>query len=345
MAAATRQLLWGLRAISCEVQLWRRRALAIPDAVIRKDALDALSRKRTHVDGAALFWTLPDRRDPRLLRLLVTYEIALEFLDNVHERETTWINGRQLHRALVEALDLNAPISDYYLHHPWKDDGGYLRALVEACREGCAAMPFYSRARGRLLLAARRCGDAQSLNHEPDAVRKRATLHAWATREFPDVHEAIWWETTAAASSSVIVHALLAWAAGLSGEDLAAVEAAYAPWICAASTMLDSYVDQVRDDAAGDHSYVAHYPSVDVGARRLREMVTRSADEARSLPKGHRHAVIVACMVAMYMSGNSARTTALSDTTNSLIHAGGSLTRLLVPVLRCWRTAYALRSA
>jgi tetraprenyl-beta-curcumene synthase len=345
VAAAKRQLLWGLRSISCEVQLWRRRALTIPDALIRKDALDALSRKRTHIDGAALFWTLPDRRDPRLLRLLVTYEIVLEFLDNVHERESTWINGRQLHRALVEALDLDAPISDYYLHHPRKDDGGYLRALVEACREGCAAMPFYSCARGRLLLAARRCGDAQSLNHEPDAVRKRARLHEWARREFPDVHEASWWETTAAASSSVIVHALLAWAAGLSGEDLAAVDAAYAPWICAASTMLDSYVDQARDAAVGDHSYVAHYPSVEAGARRMRELVGRSAGEARSLPKGHRHAVIVACMVAMYMSGNSARTPTLNDTTDSLINAGGSLTKLLVPVLRCWRTVYALRSA
>jgi tetraprenyl-beta-curcumene synthase len=334
-----------LRAVSCEIQVWRRRALAIPDAPIREDALDALARKRTHVDGAALFWILPDRRDPRLLRLLIDYEIVLEFLDNAHEREATPINGRQLHRALVEALDPNAPISDYYLHHPWKDDGGYLRSLVEACREGCAAMPFYPRARKLLLLAARRCGDVQSLNHEPDMVRKRFALRAWAKREFSGAHEANWWELTAAASSSVFVHALLALAAGPSGEGLAAVEVAYVPWICAASTMLDSYVDQARDAAGGDHSYVSYYASADAGTRRMCELVKRSIGEARSLPKGHRHAVIVACMVAMYMSGDGARTPAMSATTESLIQAGGSLTKLLVPILRCWRMAYALRSA
>lgn len=275
----------------------------------------------------------------------MTYEIALEFLDNVHERETARVNGRQLHRALVEALDPSAPISDYYLHHPCKDDGGYLRALVEACREGCTAMPLYPRARARLLLASRRCGEVQSINHEPDLVRKRLALRAWAKREFPDAREASWWETTAAASSSVIVHALLACAACPTREDMAAVDAAYVPWICAASTMLDSYVDQHRDAAAGDHSYVAHYPSMDVCARRLRELVRRSAAEARSLPNGRRHAVIVACMVAMYMSGDGALAPALRETTKSVIQASGSLTRLLVPVLRCWRTAYALRSA
>jgi tetraprenyl-beta-curcumene synthase len=340
-----RQMVWGLRAVSCEIRVWRRRALAIPDRPIREDALDALTRKRTHVDGAALFWILPDRRDPRLLRLLVAYELTLEFLDNAHERETTGVNGRQLHRALVEALDPNAPISDYYLHHPWDDDGGYLRSLVEVCRECCEALPSYTRARERLLVAARRCGDVQSLNHEPDPIRKRVALRAWARREFPDAHEASWWELTAAASSSVVVHALLALASGSSDEDPAAVDVAYVPWICAASTMLDSYVDQAIDAAGGDHSYVAHYSSADVGARRMCELVRRSIGEARSLPKGHRHAVIVACMVAMYMSGDSARTPAMSATTDTLIEAGGSLTKLLVPILRCWRMAHALRSA
>lgn len=337
--------MWGLRTVSREIQGWRRRALAIPDGPIREDALDALARKRTHVDGAALFWTLPDRRDPRLLRLLVAYEIILEFLDNVHEREADRTNGRQLHLALVEALDPNAPISDYYRHHPWKNDDGYLRSLVEACREGCAAMPSYVYARELLLLGARRCGDVQSLNHERDPVRRRAALQAWAKREFPDAHGSSWWELTAAASSSVVVHALLALASCPAGNDATAVEVAYVPWICAASTMLDSYVDQAKDVAGGDHSYVAHYASAELAGRRMCELVRRSIYEARSLDNGHRHAVIVACMVAMYMSNDSARTPAMRATTESLIRAGGSLTKLLVPILRCWRIAYALRSA
>ncbi len=105
--------------------------------------------------------------------------------------------------------------------------------------------------------------------------------------------------------------------------------------------MLDSYVDQAEDLANGDHSYVSHYPTPQLAAARIRELVERSLMEARSLRDGERHAVIVACMVAMYLSKDSAHTEAMSETTGSLVRAGGSLTRLLLPILRLWRIAYA----
>jgi hypothetical protein len=50
-------------------------------------------------------------------------------------------------------------------------------------------------------------------------------------------------------------------------------------------------------------------------------------------------------MIAMYLSEDSARTPELQTTTQSLIVAGGSLTRLLLPILRAWRLVYAQRSA
>ncbi|HEV7527994.1 MAG TPA: DUF2600 family protein, partial [Solirubrobacteraceae bacterium] len=86
LAAASRQLLWGLRAVSRETHTWQVRARSIPDAAIRDDALSSIERKRGHTDGAALFWILPRQRDPNLLRLLVAYEIIWDFLDCVNER-------------------------------------------------------------------------------------------------------------------------------------------------------------------------------------------------------------------------------------------------------------------
>ncbi len=342
MAASMRELSWGLRAASREMHAWRSRARTIPDHRIREDALRTLELKRTHIVGAGLFSILPGRRDARLVRVLVAYEIILEFLDNAHERAAQQLNGRQLHRALVEALDPSAPISDYYLHHPWKDDGGYLRALVEACREGCASLPFYQDARRLLLQGAARCGGVQSLNHETDAGRRGVALRRWTECEFPGEWEASWWELTAAASSSLGVHALLALAA-CHRHDWARVNAAYVPWICAVSTLLDSYVDEVADVAGGEHSYIAYYPSREIAVRRLSELIGRAAHEARELPGGHRHAVIAACMVAMYLSNDRVREPAMRASTDRLAEAGGSLTQLLLPILRLWRAAYAQR--
>jgi hypothetical protein len=47
----------------------------------------------------------------------------------------------------------------------------------------------------------------------------------------------------------------------------------------------------------------------------------------------------------MYLSSDSANTSDLHATTGSLVQAGGSLTKLLLPILRTWRIAYGLRSA
>ena len=88
----------------------------IPDAPIREDALSSIERKRGHTDGAALFWILPRRRNLELLRLLVAYEMIWDFLDtlNEHGADRGQANGRQLHLALVEAVDPSRSISDYY---------------------------------------------------------------------------------------------------------------------------------------------------------------------------------------------------------------------------------------
>jgi tetraprenyl-beta-curcumene synthase len=348
LAAASRELLWGLRAVSREIDIWRARALLIPDAPIREDALNSIEHKRGHTDGAALFWILPRRRDLNLLRLLVAYEIIWDFLDSVNEHGACEgpANGRQLHLALVEALDPGAPISDYYRYHPWCEDGGYLRSLVEACRRGCAALPSFASVSALLAREAKRA-QVLALNHDTDAADRDAALRAWADSEFCEAQECSWFELSGAASASLTVHAFLALAAetNCTSADIAETGAAYFPWLSATTTMLDSYVDQAEDALNGDHRYIAHYPSRAVAADRVGELVTRSVREARDLRNGHRHAVIASCMVAMYLSKDSARTPGMRAGTASLVRAGGSLTRLLLPILRLWRIAFAQSSA
>jgi tetraprenyl-beta-curcumene synthase len=346
--ATARELFWGLPAVSAEMQRWRRRALAIPDPIVRACALSALDKKRTHADGAALFWIVPRHRNHDLLRLLVSYELIWDLLDNLSERAAAGgrVDGRQLHLPIVEAIDPSCPISDYYRDCPWREDGGYLRALVVSCRRLCLRLPSYPLVRA-MALANAELAQVLALNHDPDATRRDASLQSWVAEHFPLRLDMSWWELSGAASAPLTIHALLALAAKKEcrAADVDAVQNAYFPWLSAATTMLDSYVDQVEDRENGDHSYIAHYPSGDVAALSIERLLGRALVEARALPDGPKHAIIAAAMAAMYLSKNSAAAPAMRARTRSLTEAGGSLTRLLLPILRTWRIAYAQRSS
>ncbi len=323
---------------------WRAVAEKIPDSPLREDALTALTRKRGQTDGAALFTILPRARSPALLRLLVAYQLTWDYLDSVHERSPDEANGRQLHLALVDALQPGVAKADYYLHHPWRDDGGYLDALVSLCRECCLSLPSYEEVRPLVVREARRA-QVLALNHLVP-MQRDAALKAWSGREFPDGQDASWFELTGACSAGLTIFALLALAAERACNEceIERVHRAYFPWISVVATMLDSYVDESDDIASGDHVYVSHYPSHAVAIQRVERLLQRCLREAAGLTGGERHIVIAASMTALYLSKDSARSPAMRESTTRLAAAGGSLTRVLLPVLRLWRTAYAVRS-
>jgi tetraprenyl-beta-curcumene synthase len=347
-AAAVRQLAWSSRLAEREVRAWLMRAMHIPAAAIRRDAVNALTYKRGHIDGAALFSVIPVLCPRMLVRLLVAYQVMFDFLDSANERAVAMgiANGRQLHLALVDALDQRRPLSDYYFHHPWGDDGGFLDALVDTCRNGCAALPRYATVQ-RFVVAEARRFEVLALNHEADPTRRIAALQDWARRERTGPASGPWYELTAARSSSLAIHALLALSVerAVDAMEVSLVRRAYTGVLPVMGTMLDSYVDQLEDRTNGDHSYVGHYPNSDMAVKRLGQILRCSLREALALPNGERHAVIVACMTALYLSKDSARSGELRDGTASLVAAGGSLTRLLVPVLRAWRLAYSQSSS
>lgn len=345
--AATRELIWGLPTVAREERRWKALACAIPDGPIRADALSALRDKRGQTDGAALFSILPRDRSPNLLRLLVAYQIIWDFLDSASERgaHVGVANGRQLHLALIDALDPARPISDYYRHHPWHEDGGYLKTLVSACRECCARLPSYERVRPLVLEEAHRA-QVLALNHEPDPARRDSLLEAWASSEFPQGHEASWFELSGAASAGLTIFALLALASEpiCSESELTRTRRAYFPWTSTLAAMLDSYVDQTEDAANGDHSYIAHYLTPDLASQHVCQMVQRCLHEARALENSEKHILIVTSMAAMYLSKDSASTPAMRKMTKRIVNAGGSLLRALLPILRLWRIAYSQRS-
>jgi tetraprenyl-beta-curcumene synthase len=346
--AAAHELLWAEPMVRRELRTWRARAAEVSDEGLRRDAISAIDRKRGNIHGAALFCTLASRRSEVLLRLLVAYQVMWDFLDSASESaaEAGEANGLQLHAALVDAFDPSRPRRDYYLYDAREGDAGYLRALVYACRQQCLELPSFQRVRPFLVADATRAS-VQALNHDPCPTSRAAKLQAWAEREFPDEQEMEWFELSAAAGTPLSIFALLALAIDLDvdEEEIASVLRIYWPWASMLTTMLDSYVDASEDAVAGRQSYIAYYPDPDIAIERLAEIIRGCLSEASALPEGEKHVVAIACMIAMYLSKDSAHTNDSRLATRALLAHSGSLPHMLVPVLRLWRICYGQRTA
>lgn len=346
-AVSRTYLRFVLPRVNWEIARWQARAVAIPDARLRAAALEGLSKKRFQVDGAGLLAALAPGRNHRLVRLLVAYQVLCDYLDTITEWPVPGQveSGRRLHRALAEALDTGATVSDHYARHPHKDDGGYVRALVGTCRSMCASLPSYARVRPQVVAAAARVA-VQALNHDGDPARRTGALERWARDELPAETEARWFEVTAAAAHSLHIHMLLALAADsrTTERDIAEAARAYFPWACAAATMLDSLVDRDEDAAHGNHSYVSYYESDGELTERLTLLIERAASGVRQLRRGELHAVIVAGMAAMYLSDAAARTPAVRDTRRAALAAAGDPAKLILPIMVAWRALRSFRA-
>jgi tetraprenyl-beta-curcumene synthase len=342
IAAATRELVWGLRIVRTAVGHWQARATAIPDPVMRSNALAALSDKRPLLDGAALFWILPSRRHQELVELLVAFQILANFHDHAGERvgtESTSEGVASSIRTLGAVIDIERPWPGYFRTDA-PADGGYLDALADTCRSVSARLPRYGIARATLIAQTHRA-EVMDIEHQADRHARPLLLRRWADRLDDDDNGMEWWELAAGAPSLMTAIVTLALAADerTTVDDLDRATNAYI-WVGSVGTLLDNYIDQLDDATTGAHNYMTYYATPDVAEKRLGLLIDRALREVSELQRGEYHVVIVASMTAMYLTSDSARGEALHERTRDLIGRSGALTKVLVPVLRAWRGAY-----
>jgi hypothetical protein len=197
-----------------------------------------------------------------------------------------------------------------------------------------------------LIVREARLAAVLALNHEPDPNRRDDLLREWTTYHFGENIGHSWFELTAAVTSSLTVHMLLSHAAEPAmQDDTWRAYIAYFPDVALLSTMLDSYIDGAADVASNHHSYISYYESEQNTIRRLSDLIQGTLAGTRNLNRGHRHAVVVAAMIALYLSDDNAHAANQHHHTMRLANAGGPLTRFLIPILRLWRIMYGLQSA
>lgn len=309
--AACRYWLGVFPDLKRELAFWRCRASAIPDQCLRRFALRSLQAKAGSVEGAAAFAAFTEQaRRPAVIRAIVAYQTAFDYLDVLAEQpsEDPISNGRQLHRALLAAVDPRATHIDYYAYHPQRDDAGYLRAILDACRAALASLPSHELTIAPLRGASARIVAYQSYNHG-DASGSHLAFEEWARGEAcsyvdPTNFEFRWWELAAAAGSSMPVFALVAAAAdsSLNEHDVVALQKVYYPTVCALNSLLDSLVDQQEDFAPRQNRLLDYYHSLQEALNRLQAMAARAMADAQTLPRSGGHTIILAALIGFYLS-------------------------------------------
>ncbi|MGH2881031.1 MAG: DUF2600 family protein, partial [Solirubrobacteraceae bacterium] len=260
------------------LELRRRRALAtrIPDPALRRLALQALQRKGRNLEGAAAFATLAPRSQRSLVvQALVCGQAMCDYLDVLCEQPSRdpVANGYALHDALLDAVA--APgfrDPDYYRHHPHRQDGGYLRAMIEGVSGALARLPAGEAVAAPLARAVKRIASYQALNH-CEAHGSYQPFEHWARDEGRSCPHMRWWEAGAGAGSTLSLHVLLGVAADprVDRREVSAIDEAYFPWIGALHSMLDSLVDREEDLAMGVRGLIDYYLSAEEAAGRMQE--------------------------------------------------------------------------
>jgi tetraprenyl-beta-curcumene synthase len=337
--------------VRAEQRRWAGAAAAIPDPELREAALAALGGKGANAEATGVFALLaPRARRTSALRAMTALQTAVDYLDTLGERplQDPLAAGLALHRSLPEALDPGGERSRWYRHFPQREDGGYLAALVDACRSEVARLPGRGAALPAARRAARRCGEGQSHTHaagEDGGARLRAWAEGLALPTAPtggpppSPPPYRWWEVAAGASSSVAAHALIA-AAGderTSAAEAEAIDATYFPPAGALTVLLDDLVDREEDRAAGEHNYIAYYIGTAEAGERLALLTTGARDALAKLRQRRRHAAILAGVVAFYLSAPAAGDDYAEPIRRRMLEAVGGTARLALVAMRLRR--------
>ncbi len=300
---------YGVAIVPCarrEIRKWAAAASGIPDPMLRTHATQAILVDGRNAEAvAALAATAPRRQRRITVELLVAYQILVDYVDTVGERVCADDLGRSVAFGMALVAAIETPASPLRLD-PLGDDGGYLGALVTACRGRLWRLPSALDVERQATVAAVRCAHALAFTHAAAVSGTTDELRDWTETEAPSAGYS-WWEIAAGGNSSIAILALLAAAADpLNALDTAAALAtAYWPHLCVMSTMLDSLVDYERDAASGDFSFVAHYPDRAAVRCGLVRAAQHSVMAASKLRHSHTHTMIV-CGVAGYYAASAA---------------------------------------
>ena len=326
-----------------ELKLWRARALTIEDPELRALALSKLDDEGFHAEGAAMLATLAPRPQRQSVAVaIVALELLFDYLDGLNERpsEDPLRDGDRMFRPLTGAFAIPSGGTQETTEPP-SQDGCYIESLSRSVTVALGGLPTAAAVSDLATCIAERSAQAQIRMHAVPALGTEQ-LEGWATAEAE--HNGLGWrEFLAGSASSVLVlHALIAAAADphTTPQQAREIASAYLS-TCVLLTLLDGLVDHERDTRAEGQNapgYLALFADRYELSELLGQASRRAATDARRLPDGAHHVMILVGVAAYYASAPGAENPLAQPVIARLRWELAPLMASTLAIIRAWRS-------
>ena len=338
LSLTTRIILQVQPATHACLRHWKRRAADIPDPELRRQAEASIAAKTFHCEGGSLYGLLAGPRYREAVAFIVAYQTISDYLDNLCDRSTSQDpqDFRALHEAMEQALSPAAPTTAYYRFRRERDDGGYLAALVEACRAVLARLPAYDLGAGAVRDLASLYIDLQVHKHVRCDERV-PRLKAWYDEHRDHLPPMSWYEFAACAGSTLGIFCIISqlFNPATSAAQVAAVKKAYFPWVQGLHILLDYLIDQEEDRGGRDLNFCSCYENSAEITARLSHFYRQAQASVAVLPDAGFHHLINRGLLSIYLADHKvARQKDVNTISRKLLRLGGLETFFFY--LHCW---------
>ncbi|NLZ93368.1 MAG: tetraprenyl-beta-curcumene synthase family protein [Firmicutes bacterium] len=331
-----------LPLVDQELARWRSKALIIPDEELKKQALASITNKRFHCQGGSIYALYTPLQAEKLVRFIVALQTISDYLDNLCDRVAgaSEESFRQLHQAMLAAVDLSVQKQDWYGSYPYQNDGGYLDGLINVSRQALTELPGYKSICAELVKLVHLYIDLQVYKHIEEKERVEKLVKWFSAYRHWDIY---WWEFSAACGSTLALFLLAAMAAAgpVPDMEIKSLLSCYFPWLCGLHILLDYFIDLDEDKKHHDLNFVSYYPSQLVAEKGLLRFLEEAKKGAANLPRPAFHRLVIMGLLALYLSDPKACTAERSPLAQKLLQAGGQtacwLHRLCVLLRRMGR--------
>ncbi len=292
--------------VNSHYNAWIDRAKTIPNEELRSQALDALARKKFHCEGGGVYGLVARDRQDELIQFIIAYQLICDYLDNLCDQSDSLDPNdfESLHNALLTALQPGKAHPDYYAFRDEKDDGGYLRALVETCQEILSTFPSFAALQPYMLKMSGLYAELQVHKHVEKEDRQ-PRLEAFFARHKDEMPEGMtWFEFASCTASTLAVYTMATYStkANITDQLAKTICNGYFPYVQGMHIMLDYFIDQKEDIEDDEMNFLFYYDSNEQMEERFRYYVEKAEESLTILPDASFHHMLIRGVIAIYLA-------------------------------------------